>query len=59
MIIVFFVEQMQEKGNLRELLEGQHILVRWGIYLGAVALVAVLGVYGPGYDAAQFIYGRF
>ena len=57
--LVAVVELRQEKGNLRERLEGQHVLVRWGIYLGAIALVTVLGVYGPGYDAAQFIYGRF
>ncbi len=58
-ILVMIVEHMQEKGNLRERLETQHILVRWSIYLGAIALVAVLGVYGPGYDATQFLYGQF
>jgi D-alanyl-lipoteichoic acid acyltransferase DltB (MBOAT superfamily) len=58
-ILVAVVEQMQEKGNVREILERQHLLVRWGIYFGGILLVTVLGVYGPGYDAAQFIYGRF
>ncbi|MBR4140016.1 MAG: MBOAT family protein [Lachnospiraceae bacterium] len=53
------VENQQEKKNIRELLERQHIIVRWGIYLGAIALVAVLGVYGPGYSATQFLYGQF
>ena len=24
-----------------------------------IALVAVLGVYGPGYSATQFLYGQF
>ena len=52
-------ESMQEKKNLRELLEGQHLILRWGIYLGAIALIAVLGVYGPGYSATQFLYGQF
>ena len=53
------IEHLQEKGNVRELLEKQHLIVRWGIYLGAIALVAVLGVYGPGYSATQFLYGQF
>ena len=53
------VEHLQEKGNIREQIERQHIIVRWGIYLGAIALVAVLGVYGPGYSATQFLYGQF
>lgn len=53
------VEHFQEKGSIREMLEHQHIIVRWGIYLGAIALVLVLGVYGPGYSATQFLYGQF
>lgn len=58
-ILVMVAEHFQEKGNIREMLEKQHIIVRWGIYLGAIALVAVLGVYGPGYRATQFLYGQF
>ncbi len=58
-LLMFAAEWMQEKGNLRERLERQHLIVRWGIYLGAVALILVLGVYGPGYSASQFLYGQF
>ena len=58
-ILMAVIEHLQEKGNVRELLEKQHLIVRWGIYLGAIALVAVLGVYGPGYSATQFLYGQF
>ena len=58
-ILLAVVEHFQEKGNMRELLERQHVILRWSIYLGAIALVAVLGVYGPGYSATQFLYGQF
>lgn len=58
-ILVMIIEHMQEKGNIREMLSRQHIIVRWCIYLGAIALIAVLGVYGPGYSATQFLYGQF
>ncbi|MGN0335164.1 MAG: MBOAT family O-acyltransferase [Lachnospiraceae bacterium] len=58
-LLVLIVEWMQEKGSIRERLEQQHIFVRWAVYLGAVALVLVLGVYGPGYSSAQFLYGQF
>lgn len=58
-VLVMVIEHFQEKGNLREMLEKQHIILRWGIYLGAIALAAVLGVYGPGYSATQFLYGQF
>ena len=58
-VLVGILEHRQEKENLREVLEKQHFIVRWCIYLGAIALIAVLGVYGPGYDATQFLYGHF
>lgn len=57
--VVIWMEHLQEKGNIREMLEKQHIIVRWGIYLGALFVVLVLGVYGPGYSANQFLYGQF
>lgn len=58
-VLVIFVEHFQEKGNIREMIERQHMIVRWCIYLGAIMLIAVLGVYGPGYDSSQFLYGQF
>ena len=58
-VLVMVIEHFQEKGNIREMLSQQHIIVRWSIYLGAIAMVAVLGVYGPGYSATQFLYGQF
>ena len=58
-MLVAAAEYFQEKGSIREMLEHQHIIVRWSIYLGAIALIAVLGVYGPGYSATQFLYGQF
>lgn len=59
LLLAALIELRQEKGNIREMIEKQHIIVRWGIYLGAIVLIAVLGVYGPGYDATQFLYGQF
>lgn len=58
-VLMMVIEHFQEKGNIREMLSQQHIIVRWSIYLGAIALVTVLGVYGPGYSATQFLYGQF
>ena len=58
-VLMAVIEHFQEKGNIREKLSEQHVIVRWGIYLGAIALVIVLGVYGPGYSATQFLYGQF
>ena len=32
---------------------------RWGVLLVLIAAVAIFGIYGPGYDAQQFIYFQF
>mgnify|MGYP003292227224 CR=1 FL=1 len=53
------IEYRQEKEKMRELIEKQHVIVRWCMYLAAIAVIVVLGVYGPGYDATQFLYGQF
>lgn len=58
-VLLMIVEHAQEKGSIRESLEKQHIFLRWSIYLGGIAIVIIFGVYGPGYDAAQFLYGQF
>lgn len=33
--------------------------VRWGVYLILFALIYVFGIYGPTYEASQFIYFQF
>lgn len=60
-LLLICAEYLQGRGKdtLRGRLEKQHVLIRWGVCLGGIALIAVLGVYGPGYDAAQFLYGQF
>lgn len=60
-VLVIFVEHLQGERTetLRERLAEQHLLVRWAVCLGGIALVVIFGVYGPGYDAAQFLYGQF
>lgn len=61
MIIVFLVVGIyQEKGiHIRETIARQNIYFRWMIYLGAFTFVVVLGIYGPGYSATEFIYQQF
>lgn len=57
-ILVFgLVGILQERGvKIRDTLEKQNLAFRWLIYLAAVFSILVFGVYGPGYDAADFVY---
>ena len=56
-VIVLLVGVLQEKGiKLRESFEKQGLVFRWVFLLAAIFAVMVFGVYGPGYNAADFIY---
>ncbi len=59
-MILLVVGILRENGmKIRESLAKQHFLFRWGMVLALLAFVLIFGVYGPGYDASAFIYGRF
>lgn len=57
---LLIVDYIQEKGiRIRESIARQNIVLRWCIYYGAIFALLIFGMYGPGYDAASFIYQRF
>lgn len=59
-LTVLVVSMLQERfGSVRELIEKQNLVFRWMVYIGLFLAVAVFGCYGPGYDAAAFIYAGF
>lgn len=58
--IMIFTELLHEKGvKIREWIKQQFIVIRWGIYIGAVLSIVVFGIYGPEYAASDFIYMGF
>ena len=60
LLAVLAVSMLRERyGSVRELLARQNLAFRWLIYLALFLAVLVLGCYGPGYNAADFIYAGF
>lgn len=61
MIVIMFVVGVIHERNIsiREVLSRQILIVRWTVYLAAILIVLVFGVYGTEYDAAAFIYQQF
>ena len=47
------------KGILWERLEGFNAVSRYMIWAGLLLVTLILGVYGQGYDAGQFIYNQY
>ena len=56
-IVIFgIVSFLQQRGSVREMIGKQNLVFRWTFYLVAVFAILILGIYGPGYDAAAFVY---
>ena len=58
-IVLLFVDIMQERMKLRDALAEQNIIFRWIIIYAGLFSIILFGVYGPAYDAASFIYEQF
>lgn len=52
-------ESLQEKICVRDELLRQPLIIRWGAALAAVSMIMIFGSYGYGFNASDFIYGRF
>ena len=60
LLVLFAAGWLTRDGSsLREKLDTQPLLLRWSVILAAIAAVLFFGVYGPGFDASQFIYFQF
>ena len=59
-VVVVIVSILQERGfSIRDEIAKQNIFLRWIIYYIAFFSIIILGVYGPGYSAQNFMYAIF
>lgn len=59
-LLLIIAGVLREKyGYAREWMVKQVLVFRWFVWLTLFVLVLILGNYGPGYDAAEFIYQMF
>lgn len=59
LLIFLIISMLQQKGSIREMLTKQNLVFRWIILLVTIFSVLIFGCYGPGFNAADFIYGGF
>lgn len=58
--VLLIMSVLKYKGiNIRETLSKQGLWFRYLVYLGGIFAVLIFGIYGPEYDASQFIYFQF
>ena len=57
--LLWIISVMQQKDSVREWLAKKNIVVRWLLLYALLFWVILMGNYGPGYSAAEFIYQGF
>lgn len=59
MLLLLMVSMLQQKTSVREWIAAKRLPVRWLIWYALLFYTILLGYYGPGYSAAEFIYQGF
>ena len=57
--VLLLVSLLRRNHSLSRELDKQNIVFRWGLYFGAIFFVLIFGIYGPSFNASQFIYFKF
>ena len=59
-MIMMAVDLLHERGlHIREKIQKRQIVIRWCVFYCAMFALIILGMYGPDFDAASFVYGTF
>ncbi len=59
-LLLWWVSYHEEhKGPVRDALAEQNLVFRWALLYGLLFAIIIFGCYGPGYDAASFIYAAY
>ena len=60
LFILYWVSAYEEKGNSgRDWIAEKQIVARWIIYYVLIISIIIFGMYGPGYNASDFVYMKY
>lgn len=59
LLLLILVSLLQRTGSVREKIAGKPYIARVAVWYGLFLTVLLMGAYGIGYDASQFIYNQF
>lgn len=57
--ILIAADLAKERRPLRPVITARPLPVRWAVYLAGIYALLIFGMYGPGFNASQFIYFQF
>lgn len=59
LILLFIVSLISQKKDVRSFIKEQNFVMRLLMFAALFAMIIVYGYYGTGFNAADFIYGKF
>ena len=59
LLLLFVISRYQQKGSVRAMIARQNLVCRWILWIMLFVAVLLFGMYGEGYNPADFIYGGF
>ena len=61
LVMFYFSVRLEQKGleTPADLLEERNGIIQWLFIFLGILLIVFLGIYGPGYDASEFVYMQF
>jgi len=59
LFVLWAVSMFHRNGSVREKIAGCNIVTRWILFYALFFAVVIFGMYGPGFEAANFVYGNF
>ena len=59
LLCVSLVQERNSGRSLRVMLDEKPFIIRYVLLLVGILYILVFGIYGPGYDPAEFVYMQF
>lgn len=59
LLLLWVVSLLERTGSVRERIAKRPLPLRWVLWYALLFAVILLGYYGPGYSASEFIYQGF
>ena len=59
LLILYFWERVSQKIQVREKISKFYLPIRWFLYILLIHIIVIFGIYGGGYNPANFIYMGF
>ena len=58
-LVLWGVSLWQNKGSVRETMSKWNVVVRWAVWFILLFAILLFGMYGPGFEASAFTYGKY